>query len=145
VDNKLIQLEEEEQKTQDPNFWDNPKEAEKQLKVVRNIKVWTDSYFSVSAIIEDLQVLFDFYKEGDVTEEEMDEQYEKVLQKVEDLEFKNMLSAEEDSLSAVLQITAGAGGTESCDWSSMLYRMYNMWAEKNGYKTVMLLELKQLP
>jgi peptide chain release factor 2 len=138
VDNKLIQLEEEEQKTQDPNFWDNPKEAEKQLKVVRNIKVWTDSYFSVSAIIEDLQVLFDFYKEGDVTEEEMDEQYEKVLQKVEDLEFKNMLSAEEDSLSAVLQITAGAGGTESCDWSSMLYRMYNMWAEKNGYKIKLL-------
>ena len=138
MDNKLIQLEEEEQKTQDPNFWENPKEAEKQLKVVRNIKVWTDSYFAVSAVIDDLQVLFDFYKEGDVTEEEMDEQYEKALQKVEDLEFKNMLSAEEDSLSAVLQITAGAGGTESCDWSSMLYRMYNMWAEKNGYKIKLL-------
>ncbi len=138
MDSKLIQLEEEEQKTQDPNFWENPKEAEKQLKVVRNIKIWTDSYFSVGAIIDDLQVLFDFYKEGDVTEEEMDEQYEKALQKVEDLEFKNMLSAEEDSLSAVLQITAGAGGTESCDWSSMLYRMYNMWAEKNGYKIKLL-------
>lgn len=138
MDNKLIQLEEEEQKTQDPNFWENPKEAEKQLKVVRNIKVWTDSYFSVSTIIDDLQVLFDFYKEGDVTEEEMDEQYANALQKIEDLEFKNMLSAEEDSLSAVLQITAGAGGTESCDWSSMLYRMYNMWAEKNGYKVKLL-------
>ncbi|MCB9360681.1 MAG: peptide chain release factor 2 [Flavobacteriales bacterium] len=138
VDNKLIQLEEEEQKTQDPNFWENPKEAEKQLKVVRNIKVWTDSYFAVNAIIDDLQVLFDFYKEGDVTEEEMDEQYANALQKIEDLEFKNMLSAEEDSLSAVLQITAGAGGTESCDWSSMLYRMYNMWAEKNGYKVKLL-------
>ena len=138
MDNKLIQLEEEEQKTQDPNFWETPKEAEKQLKVVRNIKVWTDSYFSVSTIIDDLQVLFDFYKEGDVAEDEMDEQYEKALQKIEDLEFKNMLSAEEDSLSAVLQITAGAGGTESCDWSSMLYRMYNMWAEKNGYKIKLL-------
>lgn len=138
MDNKLIQLEEEEQKTQDPNFWENPKEAEKQLKVVRNIKVWTDSYFAVNAIIDDLQVLFDFYKEGDVTEEEMDEQYANALQKIEDLEFKNMLSAEEDSLSAVLQITAGAGGTESCDWSSMLYRMYNMWAEKNGYKVKLL-------
>jgi peptide chain release factor 2 len=138
VDNKLIQLEEEEQKTQDPNFWDNPKEAEKQLKVVRNIKVWTDSYFAVNAIIDDLQVLFDFYKEGDVSEEEMDEQYAKALQKIEDLEFKNMLSSEEDSLSAVLQITAGAGGTEGCDWSSMLYRMYNMWAEKNGYKVKLL-------
>jgi peptide chain release factor 2 len=138
VDNKLIQLEEEEQKTQDPDFWENPKEAEKQLKVVRNIKVWTEGFASVAAIIDDLEVLFDFYKEGDVSEEEMDQQYAKAIEKVEDLEFKNMLSAEEDSLSAVLQITAGAGGTESCDWSSMLYRMYNMWAEKNGYKIKLL-------
>ena len=117
MDNKLIQLEEEEQKTQDPDFWENPKEAEKQLKVVRNIKVWTEGFASVAAIIDDLEVLFDFYKEGDVSEEEMDQQYAKAIEKVEDLEFKNMLSAEEDSLSAVLQITAGAGGTESCDWS----------------------------
>lgn len=138
MDNKLIQLEEEEQKTQDPDFWENPKEAEKQLKVVRNIKVWTEGFASVAAIIDDLEVLFDFYKEGDVSEEEMDQQYAKAIEKVEDLEFKNMLSAEEDSLSAVLQITAGAGGTESCDWSSMLYRMYNMWAEKNGYKIKLL-------
>ncbi len=138
MDSKLIQLEEEEQKTQDPNFWDNPKEAEKQLKVVRNIKVWTDGYKEVAGAVEDLQVLYDFYKEGDVTEEEIDIQYSSTIEKIENLEFKNMLSAEEDSLSAVLQITAGAGGTESCDWSSMLYRMYNMWAEKNGYKVKVL-------
>lgn len=138
MDQKLIQLEEEEQKTQDPNFWDNPKEAEKQLKVVRNIKVWTEGYKEVESTIEDLQVLFDFHKEGEATEEELDNQYNSALEKVENLEFKNMLSAEEDSLSAVLQITAGAGGTESCDWSSMLYRMYNMWAEKNGYKIKVL-------
>ncbi|MCB9335347.1 MAG: peptide chain release factor 2 [Flavobacteriales bacterium] len=138
VDSKLIQLEEEEQKTQDPNFWDNPKEAEKQLKVVRNIKVWTDGYKEIAGAVEDLQVLYDFYKEGDVTEEEIDIQYSSTIEKIENLEFKNMLSAEEDSLSAVLQITAGAGGTESCDWSSMLYRMYNMWAEKNGYKVKVL-------
>ena len=138
MDGKLIQLEEEEQKTQDPNFWDDPKEAEKQLKVVRNIKVWTDSYKAVESSIDDLQVLFDFYKEGEASEEELEKNFQLSHEKVENLEFKNMLSAEEDSLSAVLQITAGAGGTESCDWASMLYRMYNMWAEKNGYKLKVL-------
>ncbi len=76
----------------------------------------------------------DFLKEGDVTEEEVDEQYQKTLQHIEDLEFRNMLSDEGDSMSAVLQITAGAGGTESCDWASMLMRMYLMWGEKQGYK-----------
>ncbi|MBL4593820.1 MAG: peptide chain release factor 2, partial [Flavobacteriales bacterium] len=134
IDAKLIQLEEEEQKTHDPNFWDNPDGAEKQLKVVRNIKVWTENYSSVSSEIEDLQVLFDFNKEGEATEEEVDSQYNSCIKKIEDLEFKNMLSAEEDSLNAVLQITAGAGGTESCDWASMLLRMYQMWAEKNNCK-----------
>ncbi|MCB0402536.1 MAG: peptide chain release factor 2 [Flavobacteriales bacterium] len=134
IDAKRIQLEEEEQKTQDPNFWDNPKEAEKQLKTVRNIKVWTDGYDEVASAIDDLQVLYDFCKEGEATEEELDNQYELAVEQIEELEFKNMLSSEEDSLSAVLQITAGAGGTESCDWASMLLRMYKMWADKNGYK-----------
>ena len=102
--------------------------------MVRNIKVWTENYSSVSSEIEDLQVLFDFNKEGEATEEEVDSQYNSCIKKIEDLEFKNMLSAEEDSLNAVLQITAGAGGTESCDWASMLLRMYQMWAEKNNCK-----------
>ncbi len=84
--------------------------------------------------IDDLQVLYDFHKEGEATEEEVDSQYNSSIEKMEDLEFKNMLSAEEDSLNAVLQITAGAGGTESCDWASMLLRMYQMWAEKNNCK-----------
>lgn len=78
--------------------------------------------------------MLDFYKEGDVTEEEVDEQYDKTITHIEDLEFRNMLSDEGDSMSAVLQITAGAGGTESCDWASMLMRMYLMWGEKQGYK-----------
>ncbi|GAB4252039.1 MAG: peptide chain release factor 2 [Vicingaceae bacterium] len=85
-------------------------------------------------MVEDAQVLFDFVKEGEATEEELQNAYDKAVKALEELEFKNMLSAEEDSLSAVLQITAGAGGTESCDWSSMLLRMYTMWAEKKGYK-----------
>ena len=78
--------------------------------------------------------MMDFFKEGDVTEEEVEEQYQKTLHHIEDLEFRNMLSDEGDSMSAVLQSTAGAGGTESCDWASMLMRMYLMWGEKQGYK-----------
>lgn len=84
--------------------------------------------------MEDTAVLYEFFQSGDATEEELKEQYEIALTKLEELEFKNMLSSEEDQLNAVLQITAGAGGTESCDWAQMLMRMYIMWAEKNGYK-----------
>jgi peptide chain release factor 2 len=83
---------------------------------------------------EELQIMMDFFKEGDVTEEEVETQYHQTLSHIEDLEFRNMLSDEGDSMSAVLQITAGAGGTESCDWASMLMRMYLMWGEKQGYK-----------
>ncbi len=87
-----------------------------------------------NALAEELQIVYEFFKDGDATEEELDEQYEITNTLIEGLEFKNMLSDEGDSLSAVLQITAGAGGTESCDWASMLMRMYLMWAEKQGYK-----------
>jgi peptide chain release factor 2 len=83
---------------------------------------------------EELQVVYEFFRDGDATEEELDEQYDLTNIHIESLEFKNMLSDEGDSLSAVLQITAGAGGTESCDWASMLMRMYLMWAENQGYK-----------
>jgi len=83
---------------------------------------------------EELQITYEFFKEGDATEEELDTQFELTNAHIENLEFKNMLSDEGDSLSAVIQITAGAGGTESCDWASMLMRMYLMWAERQGYK-----------
>jgi peptide chain release factor 2 len=83
---------------------------------------------------DELQLAYDFYKEGELTPEELDAQYNQTEAHIEAIEFKNMLSEEGDSLSAVLQITAGAGGTESCDWASMLMRMYMMWAEKSGYK-----------
>lgn len=85
-----------------------------------------------------MKVIYDFYKDGDATEEDVENHYKTTLTALDELEFKNMLSEEEDTLSAVLQITAGAGGTESCDWSSMLYRMYTMWAEKNKYKIKIL-------
>ena len=85
-------------------------------------------------LAEELQLTYDFYKEDAVSEEELDAIFEKTINHIEDLEFRNMLSEEGDNLSAVLQITAGAGGTESCDWASMMMRMYLMWAEKQGYK-----------
>ncbi len=96
--------------------------------------MWTDAYQKLVAVVEDTGVLYDFYYAGDATEAEMQEQYNLAIKTVDELEFKNMLSSDEDQLNAVLQITAGAGGTESCDWAGMLMRMYMMWAEKNGYK-----------
>lgn len=104
------------------------------LASIKNKKQWTDAYAQLESVVADTDVMFEFYQSGDATAEEMDEQFNQALKVAEDLEFKNMLSAEEDQLSAVLQITAGAGGTESCDWASMLMRMYIMWGQKNGYK-----------
>lgn len=134
IDHKLEQIREEEKLTEDPDFWNDPKKAEQIMKQIRNKKAWTDAYQKTEAALEDLQVLFDFFKEGEASEEELRQQYKQVADLMDDLEFRNMLSGEEDGLSAVLQITAGAGGTESCDWASMLMRMYIMWAENNGYK-----------
>lgn len=104
------------------------------MRQIRNKKTWTNQYAEVRQLLEDLSVLFEFYREGEATEEEVTSAFEKAKTALEDLEFKNMLSAEEDIMNGVLQITAGAGGTESCDWASMLMRMYIMWGEKNGFK-----------
>ncbi|MGG8495126.1 peptide chain release factor 2 [Tenacibaculum sp. TC6] len=134
IDKKLIEISNEEEKTADPDFWNHPKEAESVMKSLRFKKKWVDDYNAIVTLNEDLSVLYDFYKEGDVAEEEVEEHYQKTISYLEDTEFKNMLSEEGDNLSAVIQITAGAGGTESCDWTEMLMRMYSMWAEKQGYK-----------
>ncbi|KGO93568.1 peptide chain release factor 2 [Flavobacterium subsaxonicum WB 4.1-42 = DSM 21790] len=104
------------------------------MKALRSQKKWVDDYNKGNAMAEELQVLYEFYKEGDATEAELDDQCKLTLAHIENLEFRNMLSDEGDSLSAVVQITAGAGGTESCDWAEMLMRMYMMWGEKEGYK-----------
>lgn len=104
------------------------------MQVLKSKKKWVEDFNEASALVDDLEVLFEFQQAGEVTEEEVQSQYNKALELIEDLEFKNMLSDEGDELTAVLQITAGAGGTESCDWASMLMRMYIMWAEKHGYK-----------
>ncbi len=134
IDEKRMRLKEEELKTQDPEFWNDSKKAEAQMKAIRGLKFWVESYDNLNGSYEDVEVLYEFAKEGEGEESEVDEQFDKLKTQVEELELKNMLSSEEDSLSAVLQITAGAGGTESCDWASMLMRMYTMWGQKNGYK-----------
>ncbi len=134
MDRKRVEIEEEEIKTHDPNFWDDPKEAEKLLKKINSKKYWTQTFDDLLTKKEDLEVLIEFFNEGEDNEPEIDSLYAKLIEKLEDLEFKNMLSSEEDKLSAVLQITAGAGGTESCDFAEMLMRMYIMWAERNKFK-----------
>ncbi|PKD16141.1 peptide chain release factor 2 [Salegentibacter salinarum] len=97
-------------------------------------KQWVDEFEKGETLVEDLDVLYEFYKEDEATQEDVEEKYKQAVDLIEDLEFKNMLSEEGDKLSAVLQITAGAGGTESCDWAEMLMRMYLMWAEKRKFK-----------
>lgn len=133
-DRKKHDLELLEEKTLDPEFWNDSKKAEKILNEVKLVKSWTSSYEELSREMDDLNTLYDFFKSGDATEEETNEAYNNALKKLEDIEFKNMLRGEEDRLPCVLQINAGAGGTESCDWASMLMRMYMMWAEKQGFK-----------
>ncbi|MDP5077823.1 MAG: peptide chain release factor 2 [Nonlabens sp.] len=134
IDHKLVEISNLEEKTFSPDFWDDAKAAQLLMKELRNKKQWTDDYAKAVNWTEELEILVEFYKDGDATEQEVDKKHEDITALIEKLEFKNMLSNEGDDLSAVLQITAGAGGTESCDWAAMLMRMYMMWAEKNGYK-----------
>ncbi len=142
IDKKRLEITDEEALTQDPEFWDDPKKAEAHMKKIRAKKVWTEAYDEVQANFDDLQVLFEFFGEGEAEETDVDAQYEKCLEAIDELEFKNMLSGEQDNMSAVLNINAGAGGTESNDWAEMLMRMYLMWGEKQGFK-VRELDLQQ--
>ncbi len=119
---------------QDPHFWDDPKAAEAQVKVVRDLKSWIEGYEEIANLTEETKLAFEFVKEELVTEEELDQLYARTISKFEDIELRNMLRAEEDKLGAVLKVNAGAGGTEAQDWASMLVRMYQRWCEKQGYK-----------
>ncbi|HAL78115.1 MAG TPA: peptide chain release factor 2 [Parabacteroides distasonis] len=134
MDSKTIQLEEEELRTQDPGFWEDAKRAEVQMKKVKELKKWIELYSEVHAAAEELELAYEYVKEEIITEEEVDAAYKKALHLLEDLEFRNMLRDEADQMSCVLKINSGAGGTESQDWASMLMRMYQRWAENNGYK-----------
>ena len=118
----------------EPDFWDDPKKAENILKSIKSRKIWTNSYEKVLASMEDLETLNEFYEAGEVTDEEMDAEFFKTKKAVEDLEFRKMLSGEEDQLDAMIDINPGAGGTESQDWAEMLLRMYIMWGESRGFK-----------
>jgi peptide chain release factor 2 len=134
IDAKLIEIQNEEEQTFDPNFWNDPKAAETIMKSLRVKKKWVQDFKDLKTLIEDLEVIYEFFKEGESTLEDVENRFNKASVLMEDVEFRNMLSEEGDSLSAVLQITAGAGGTESCDWANMLMRMYLMYAEKSGFK-----------
>jgi peptide chain release factor 2 len=134
IDSKLIEVEEEELRTQAPGFWDDQKAAEAQMKKVKDLQKWINGYKEVKAATDDTEVAFDFYKDEMVSEEEVDNYYATALQLIENLELKNMLQGEADGMDAVLKINSGAGGTEAQDWASMLMRMYQRWAEANKYK-----------
>ena len=134
IDQKKIEVSNDEEKAADPEFWNNPREAESFMRVLRGKKKWVEDYEELVSLSEELSIFYDFFKDGESSEAEIQKAYDKTFDLLEDLEFRNMLSEEGDNLSAVIQITSGAGGTESCDWAQMLMRMYIMWAEKHGYK-----------
>ena len=134
IDQKKVEFEEEQLRTQAPDFWEDPKYAQEQMKKVKSIQKWLDGYKTVRLYADELKLAFDFYKDEMVTEEEVDADYAKAIKAIEDLELKNMLRQKEDPMDCVLKINSGAGGTESQDWAQMLMRMYMRWAEAHGYK-----------
>jgi len=150
VEARREEVEQKTQKTLAPDFWDDPKEAEKFLKELSGVKFWVNGYDKVAAEVDDLNVLYDFAKdslegaEDENTDEvqELESAYKAALEELEALELRNMLGEEGDNLGAVLTINSGAGGTESNDWSAMLMRMYVRWAERNGYKVTITDELE---
>lgn len=130
-----------EETSQAPHFWDDPKQAETVLRGLKSPKMWIADFELVKQKIDELEVYFEFQQMGEMNDEEVEIQYQEALQAVEELNFKNMLSAEEDAMSGVLTINSGAGGTESCDWAAMLMRMYIMWGERMGF-TVKVIDVK---
>lgn len=134
MDGLTIQIEEEEQRTHDPDFWNDPKSAEEQLRKIARLKSWVDGYQGVKTAVEDLNVLAEFLAAGESTDEEVSSQFKEAFALTEALESKNMLRNEEDGLGAILKINSGAGGTESQDWAEMLMRMYLRYGEKHNYK-----------
>ncbi len=135
IDGKKIQVEEEELRTHVPDFWEHPKEAQVQMKKIKDLQGWINRYGEVDKAVSEVETGLDFAKEGLIDEAELDGLYTDAATKIEDLELRNMLRREEDRLGVVLKINSGAGGTESQDWAQMLMRMYLRWCEKHGYKT----------
>jgi peptide chain release factor 2 len=142
IEGKRIELINEEEKTAAPEFWEDPKKAELVMKHIRNLKFWVNGYENALNLLEEWRNGEEFFDEGLIDESELEQLKVACIDLIEDLEFRNMLSGEEDKLNAVVQITAGAGGTESCDWAEMLMRMYIRWAERKSFK---VRELTYLP
>ena len=134
IERKRMDLQNEEEKTQEPDFWDDAARAQEQLRRVASIKSWITDYDTIRKEVEDLELMPDFLKEGVISEEEMDAHYAQTIAHIEALELRNMLRRDEDKMGAILDINAGAGGTEALDWASMLLRMYTRWCEAHGYK-----------
>ena len=134
IENKKMQVEEEELRTHVEGFWENREAAETQMRKIKELKFWIESYEELRKQVDELGLSFDFLKEGLVSEQELDEQYKSTLELIEKLELRNMLRREEDKLGVVLRINSGAGGTESQDWAQMLMRLYLRYAERHGYK-----------
>ena len=134
IDQKKVEFEEEQLRTQAPDFWEDPKRAQEQMKKVKGIERWLKDYKAAREYADELQLAFDFYHDDMVTEDEVDADYAKAIKAIEELELRNMLRQKEDPMDCVMKINSGAGGTESQDWASMLMRMYMRWAESHGYK-----------
>ena len=134
IGQKKVEFEEEQLRTQAPDFWEDPKRAQEQMKKVKGIERWLKDYKAAREYADELQLAFDFYHDDMVTEDEVDADYAKAIKAIEELELKNMLRQKEDPMDCVMKINSGAGGTESQDWASMLMRMYMRWAESHGYK-----------
>ena len=134
IDQKKVEYEEEQLRTQAPDFWEDPKRAEEQMKKVKTLERWIKGYAGVRQLADELQLAVDFYKDELVTEEEVDDDYAKAIAAIEDLELMNMPRQKEDPMDCVMKINSGAGGTESQDWAQMLMRMYMRWAEAHGHK-----------
>ena len=134
IDSKKIQIANKEEVTFDPDFWNDSKNAEKLMKEIQSLKQWVSDYELAKSYCDELEVLYDYFKSNEISEKELTDHFKISTDHIEKIEFKNMLSEDSDEMSAIIQITAGAGGTESCDWASMLMRMYIMWAEKNKFK-----------
>jgi peptide chain release factor 2 len=134
IEKKRMEVYEDEKQTHDPEFWNDSNKAEQIMRQIKSVKAWVTKFDSCASSVEDLLVLYEFMKVGEEDASEVDKAFAEATEVIEGLEFQNMLSAEEDSLNAVMQITSGAGGTESCDWAAMLMRMYRMYGDKAGFK-----------
>ena len=134
IEEKEVEIKKLEKITQESKFWDLPDKAQKTLKEISKLKIWTSAFYKVKTELDELIILEEFLSEGESSEIEVEGKFKNCISLLEDLEFKNMLSAKEDNMSAIMTINPGAGGTESQDWAEMIMRMYLMWGGKNRYK-----------